>query len=155
MLTLKPCGRDLAVAFILKHHRHRQPSQGYKFALAALDAAELVRGVVMVGRPAARALDDGWTAQVLRCCTDGCFDACSFLMAASWRVCLAMGYRKLITYTLPAEGGASLKALRQQGWRLVNENAGAAGRSWAQRSKSRPRTNDDAAPKHRWKVTRC
>jgi hypothetical protein len=32
------------------------------------------------------------------------------LYRAAWRAVKALGYRKLITYTLPEEGGASLRA---------------------------------------------
>lgn len=44
-----------------------------------------------------------------------------------------MGYRRLITYTLPEEGGASLRAA---GFRLVGE---AGGGSWSR--KGRPRVD--------------
>lgn len=46
---------------------------------------------------------------------------CSMLYGAAWRATKAMGYRKLITYTLPEEGGASLRAA---GWRLIGEAGG-------------------------------
>lgn len=68
-------------------------------------------GVVVVGRPIARALDDGYTAEVTRCCVlDGQRNANSKLYAAAARTAFAMGYRSVITYTLPEESGASLKA---------------------------------------------
>jgi hypothetical protein len=53
------------------------------------------------------------------------------LYGAAWRVCKALGYRKLITYTLPEEGGASLRAA---GWKLIGERGGG---NW--NTKSRPR----------------
>ena len=68
-----------------------------------------------------RLLDDGWTAEVSRCCTDGTRNACSILYAAAWRAVRALGYRKLITYTLPEEGGASLRAA---GWKCIGETGG-------------------------------
>jgi hypothetical protein len=43
------------------------------------------------------------------------------LYGASWRIAKAMGYRKLITYSLPEEGGASLRA---SGWQLVGMRGG-------------------------------
>ncbi|MGT2493099.1 XF1762 family protein [Cupriavidus basilensis] len=46
-------------------------------------------GVAIVGRPVARALDDGWTLEVNRLCTDGTSNACSMLYAAA----LARGAR--------------------------------------------------------------
>ncbi len=79
------------------------------------DGGEVV-GVAMVGRPVARHLQDGWTAEVTRCCTTGVKNACSMLYGACWRAARALGYRKLITYTLPEEGGGSL---RGAGWWVV------------------------------------
>jgi hypothetical protein len=86
---------------------------------------EELRGVAVVGRPIARALDDGYTAEVRRCCTDGAPNACSMLYRAAWRSAKALGYRRIITYTLPEEGGASLRA---SGFTLVDEAAG--GGTW-------------------------
>ena len=34
-------------------------------------------GVAICGRPVARYLDDGLTLEILRCCTDGTYNACS------------------------------------------------------------------------------
>jgi len=121
-LVLQPITRDEAMFFIWKHHRTHGRPLGYLFALAVSDGA-IVRGVAVVGRPLARLLQDGWTAEVLRCCTDGAKNACSILYGAAWRAARAMGYRRLITYTLPNEGGASL---RGAGWRLVGEAGGGA-----------------------------
>jgi hypothetical protein len=91
-------------------------------------------------------MDDGFTAEVTRCCTDGTRNACSMLYRAAWRAARAMGYRKLITYTLAEEGGASLRA---SGWRIVGE---VTGRSWS--CPSRPRVDKHPTQgKLRWEVT--
>jgi hypothetical protein len=81
----------------------------------------VVHGVAIVGRPVARGNDDGWTLEVNRCCTDGARNACSMLYGAAWRATKSLGYRRLITYTLPEEGGASL---RGAGWTLVGKRGG-------------------------------
>lgn len=81
-------------------------------------------GVAIVGRPVSRYLDDGWTLEVNRLCTDGTRNACSFLYAAAWRATRNMGYKKLITYILDTEKGTSLKAA---GWKCVGE---ADGKRW-------------------------
>lgn len=112
---ITPCTREEANAFVEQHHRHRGRVAGHIFALAA-SVAERVVGVAIVGRPVARQLQDGFTAEVTRLCTDGTRNACSFLYAASWRAARALGYRRLGTYTLEDEGGASLRAA---GWRVV------------------------------------
>jgi hypothetical protein len=114
-LSLQPISYREAVAFIAQHHRHHEPPHGYKFGIAVNDGENVV-GVVTVGRPIARMLDDGYTAEVTRCCTDSTPHVASKLYAAAWRACRAMGYRRLITYTLRDETGVSLCAA---GWRVV------------------------------------
>ena len=69
----------------------------------------------------ARLLDNGWTAEVTRLCTDGSRNACSMLYGAAWRAARALGYRRLITYILAEESGISLTA---SGFRLVGEAGG-------------------------------
>lgn len=64
----------------------------------------------MVGRPVSRYLDDGMTLEVNRCCTDGTQNACTMLYGAACRAAKALGYRRIITYTLESEPGTSLKA---------------------------------------------
>lgn len=77
--------------------------------------------MIIVGRPVARHLQDGRTLEVTRCCTDGTRNACSMLYGAAWRATKAMGYTKLITYTLTSESGSSLKAA---GWKVIGEAGG-------------------------------
>jgi hypothetical protein len=73
---------------------------------------ERLIGVVIVGRPVARRQDDGYTAEITRCCVlDNQRNANSKLYGAAVRAAKAMGYRRVITYTLPEESGASLKAV--------------------------------------------
>lgn len=134
-----------ANAYVAERHRHHRPARGCLFCIAAvsIETGGDVVGVAIVGRPVARALQDGYTAEVVRLCTDGTRNACSPLYGAAWRAARAIGYRRLVTYTLPEEGGASL---RGAGWTLVGE---AGGCSWSR--PSRPR--EDKAPtqtKFRW-----
>lgn len=104
-----PVTLKVANSFVAEHHRHNKPVPGCVSVVGVTDGKKL-RGVAVIGRPIARALDDGYTAEVRRCCTDGAPNACSMLYRAAWRAVKALGYRKLITYTLPEEGGASLRA---------------------------------------------
>ncbi len=143
-LILTPMTRVEAHAFIDAHHQHHRPGVGDIFCIGASDGEKIV-GVVVVGRPVARMLQDGWTAEVTRLATDGTRNACSLLYGAAWRACKALGYRRLVTYTLPEEGGGSLRAA---GWRLIGE---AGGGSWDRAA--RPRV--DTAPtqvKLRWEA---
>jgi len=130
-LVLTPCTLRAACSFVREHHRHLGAPQGGLFSVGAAAAGELV-GVAIVGHPVARLLDDGWTAEVTRCCTTGTPNACSLLYAAAWRAARALGYRRLITYTAASERGASLRAA---GWRVVGEMR--RGGSWSRPSRPR------------------
>jgi hypothetical protein len=124
-----------AAAFVSQHHRHHTPPQGHIFSLGAFEAGRLC-GVAIVGRPVARRRDDGVTAEVTRLCTDGTRDAASFLLGRAAKAAFALGFRRIGTYTLARESGASL---RGAGWTLIGETPG---KSWS--VPSRPR--DDKHP---------
>lgn len=141
-LELVPTTRDEAMAFVALHHRHHGRPRGYLFA-AACASEGAVCGVAIVGRPVARLLQDGWTAEVTRVATDGTRNACSFLYGACWRAARALGYRRLVTYTLREEGGASL---RGAGFTLIGE---AGGGTWSRRARPRVDTHPLQA-KIRW-----
>lgn len=123
-MNLVPITLREANAYVDRFHRHHGAARGCIATVAAERDGEIC-GVAIIGRPVARMLQDGYTAEVLRLCTDGSPNACSMLYAASWRACRALGYRRLVTYTLPVEGGGSLRAA---GWKLVGE---AGGGSWS------------------------
>lgn len=131
-LALQPITQREAFAFISAHHRHHEPPRGWLFGVAANDGEKVV-GVAVVGRPVARMLQDGYTAEVTRLCTDGTPHVASMLYATCWRAARALGYRRLITYVLDTEHGTSLLAA---GWRLVGA---AGGGSWDR--KERPRVD--------------
>ena len=132
-LVLVPITIKDAKAYVSEHHRHHKAPQGGLFSVAvAKDDA--VCGVAIIGRPVARMLADGLTAEVTRVCTDGTRNACSMLYGAAWRACKALGYRRLLTYTLIEESGSSLKGA---GWQCLGE---AGGGSWSR--KSRPRVDE-------------
>ena len=123
MLTLIPVSLAQANEFVRQHHRHHKPVAGHKFSIGCSENGRLC-AVAIVGRPVSRYLDDGFTLEVNRLCSDGTKNACSILYAAAARAARAMGYRKIITYTLDTESGASLRAA---GW----TNAGlAGGKAW-------------------------
>ena len=145
-LTIVPCDLDEANAFVERVHRYHGPVVGHKFSLAVTDEADVIRCVAIVGRPVARHLDDGWTLEVTRVATDGCPNACSALYGAARRATFALGFRRLVTYTLPAESGASL---RGAGWRVIGE---AGGGRWSR--KDRPRVDKHPTQaKLRWEIS--
>jgi len=111
MTELFPITFRAAREFVGEHHRHNEPPQGHKFSIGLKSDGKII-GVVMCGRPIARAHDDGYTAEITRCCVlENQPNANSKLYAAALRAAKAMGYRRAITYTLPSESGASLKAV--------------------------------------------
>ena len=112
MLRLKPISLRDANEYVRQHHRHHKPVVGHKFSIGCEADGELV-GVIIAGRPVSRYLDDGSTLEVTRLCTNGAKNACSFLYGAAARAAAAMGYDRIITYTLESENGASLRA---SGW---------------------------------------
>lgn len=109
MMEIRPITLKSANNFVNLYHRHHKPVAGCKFAVALYDD-EILVGVAICGRPISRILDDGLTLEINRCCTDGTKNACSMLYGACCRVAKAMGYKKVITYTLQSETGVSLKA---------------------------------------------
>lgn len=144
-LVIVPCELAEANAFVERHHRHHPPVVGHKFSLAAA-LSDRVVGVAIVGRPVSRRLDDGMTLEVTRCATDGTKNASSMLYGACRRASFALGYRRLVTYTLATEPGTSLRAA---GWKVVGA---VRGRSWS--CASRPRV--DKTPhqnKLRWEAS--
>lgn len=146
-LAVCPITLREARAFVAAHHRHHRAPRGCRFVigLEETDKGAIV-GVAVVGRPSARHLDDGRTAEVTRLCVlDGHPSACSKLYGACWRAARAIGYRRLVTYTLPEEGGASL---RGAGWKLIGE---AGGGSWSRAA--RPRVDEHPTQvKLRWEA---
>lgn len=102
------CLRE-ANEYVKKYHRHHNPTVGYKFGIGLEKDGKLV-GVAICGRPVSRFLDDGKTLEINRLCTDGTKNACSKLYGACARIAKEMGYKKVITYILESENGASLKA---------------------------------------------
>ena len=144
-LTVVPLQLAEANVLVDRWHRHNAPAVGYKFALGAVDSDGEAHGAAIVGRPVARHMDDGWTLEVTRLVTDGTHNAPSMLYAACWRATRAMGYRRLITYTLKTEPGTSLRAA---GWRIVAE---VKGRSWD--TPTRPRVDrNPTLDKVRWEA---
>jgi len=145
-VTIVPLRFREAAAFVRTHHRHHGPSKGQVFSLGLADDAGRIVGCAVVGRPVARFLDDGWTLEVTRLCTDGEPNACSALYRAAWRAAQALGYRRLVTYTLPSEPGASL---RGAGLRCLGK---AGGGTWNRRDRPRVDVNPNQR-KIRWEIT--
>jgi hypothetical protein len=149
MLTIVPVDLKTANDFVRRLHRHSRPVVGHKFAVGVEDESGLLRGVAIVGRPVAPRLDDGKAAEITRLCTDGALNACSMLYGACRRAARAIGHAPIYTYTLPDEGGASL---RGAGFILDKTDAGGPAAQWHNRPgrTAQPVGDDLFGGKWRW-----
>ena len=120
-LSVRPVELRDARAFVVQHHRHSEPPVGHRFSVGVEDDEGVLHGVGILGRPVARKADDGRTAEVLRVATDGTPNACSMLYGALVRAAFALGFKRVITYTLISEPGTSLRA---SGWTRDGESQG-------------------------------
>lgn len=130
-LRVLPVTLAEANAYTRAFHRHNGPLPSAKFALAVATLDGVARGVAIAGLPKGRMLCDGGTLEVNRVCTDGTPNTCSALYGACARTAKAMGYWRVITYTLQSEPGISLKA---SGWTRTFETRG---KSWDRRNESK------------------
>lgn len=147
-MILLPITIGAAKEYVARWHRHSDVPKSALFALACgVEGALEPCGVALVGRPKARALQDGRTCEVVRVATDGTRNACSFLYGACKRVAQTMGYRRCVTYTLASESGASLRAVGAAPVATVR------GRSWNTPSRPRfDRVTAQRADKVRWEL---
>lgn len=145
-MKIRPVTFAAACQFVDSLHRHHKRPQGHKFSVCLMDGEKMI-GVAIVGRPVSRKSDDGLTAEITRLCTDGTPNAASKLYGAARRICGAMGYETVLTFTLDSEPGSSL---RGAGWREVGVTTG---KSWS--VKSRPRIDKhQLGPRKKW-ATAC
>ncbi|MDF7815370.1 XF1762 family protein [Hymenobacter sp. YC55] len=146
-LHTEPLPFDQAKAYVGRHHRHNEPPVGHVFSVGCYFDGVLV-GVAIVGRPVARALDNGNTLEVTRVCTQGHPDACSKLYAACQQRARLRGCRKLITYTLQSEKASSVR-----GANFVLASGKAGGAKWTgKRQATRPSGATAQKLKCRWEI---
>lgn len=143
MLKSIPLTQAEAAAFIGPYHRHHKPTHGDKYRVGCIRDDGLLVGVVQVGRPVSRMLDDGKTLEVVRLCTNGEKNVCSYLYAKAARIARELGYDRIITYILQDEPGTSLEAA---GW---SKEAVTRGGEWDRPSRKRT-TEAPTVPKQRW-----
>ena len=127
-MKIRPCTLKEAKKYVEKHHRHNKAPVGHKISVKLVDNDETL-GVAVLSRPIARMLDDGFTAEITRCCTTGRKNACSMLYGSLLRVAKSIGYYRVITYTQSTESGSSLKAAG-----FVEDSRLPARKSWAESS---------------------
>jgi uncharacterized protein (DUF779 family) len=145
-LQLRPLTLKQANELIAALHRHHKPVTGHRFSIGVKDVKlGTIVGVVVVGRPVARMIDQYNVAEVTRLVTDGTKNACSFLYSAAARAAKAMGFDYIQTYILESEPGTSLKAA---GWELDGTTSGG---NWNHSWRKGRREDQPMVPKQRWK----
>ena len=143
MIEIRPISQKAARAWIKEHHRHLSPPGG-DVIRAACYVDGVLSGVAMAGHPVARALDDGVTLEITRVAVLlGAPNVCTALYGALRQAARALGWRRIVTYTLEHEGGASLRAA---GWR---RDGTVRGREWSCPSRPR-RPSESPVDKVRW-----
>lgn len=144
-LTVVPLELVEANRAVSVWHRHHVPAVGHRFSLGCIDESGVLHGAAIVGRPVARlAGPPRDVVEVVRVATDGTYNACSILLGAAARAAKALGFRRIQTYTLPEEGGASLRAV---GWKNEGE---AGGGQWKHTDGKERRTDQPTSTKTRW-----
>lgn len=149
-LSLVPVTHAQANDYVQMIHRHNGRLPTSIIHVGVADEAGMVRGVAVAGLPKARLLCDGYTIEVSRVCTDGAYNACSMLYAACIKAARALGYRRIVTYTIDAEAGTSLKA---SGWKIARASRGG---TWKRPNQTARRGQIDAhdlGAKWRWEIT--
>ena len=145
-IEVQPCSLADAQRLVECLHRHHGKVAGHKFSLMARVLDRLSRaeaGVVIVGRPVSRHLDDGRTLEITRLATRSFPNIASKLLASAAREVRKRGFSRVITYTLATESGASLIAAG------FSADFRTKGGSW--NSPSRARTDKHpTGPKTRW-----
>lgn len=135
-MKIVPITLKAANSFVKENHRHHDTVKGCKFAIGLMENTQII-GVAICGRPVSRYLDDGFTLEINRLCViEGYYNACSMLYGACTRIAKNMGYKRVITYILESENGASLRASN-----FIDEGI-AGGLAWNGRSQ-----NDRGVPK--------
>ena len=146
-MKIIPIRMSVANDFIKKYHRHNKPvdHRAHRFSIGLVDDSGNLIGVAIAGQPIAQKNDDGFTLEVLRVCVlPGYSNANSMLYGRVKRIGMLMGYKRIITYTLQSESGASLRAVGGKPEKVRTY-------SW---SKSRLRNEQEVTylPKYRWEL---
>ena len=152
MLRIVPITLREANDFVEAHHRHsaRTSNDGGKYAIGPRHHDQLV-GVAIVGRPIARMLQDGGTAELLRLCTspEAPKGSGSKLYSRAKRIWQLMGGVRFVTYTLTSEGGETMRGVGFSDDQAVPVPAA----KWSRPSRERKSRPIEALDKQRWEET--
>ena len=147
-MHVEPIHLKEAREYIEKHHRHCGAPSFHKFSVSIRVEGEAEPiGVAVASTPKARHLMDGKTLEINRVCVDSRYgNVCSKLYAQVIRIGKEMGYTRFVTYTLPEESGASLKAVGFQFDGMTKDSA----HGWDVPGRPRHTEKYPTGPKKRW-----
>lgn len=142
-LTSIPVSLAQANCFVDRHHRHHKPVRFHKYSIGAAAKDGRLVGVCIVNRPVNLRMDDGFTLEIARLCTDGTPNACSFLLSRAARAAAALGYERIQTYTLADESVRSYGgSLRAAGWLFSHSSKGGTWNTTSRRRQDKHPTGD-------------
>lgn len=153
-LQVVPIEQKVAKEFVRVHHRHCPPPAGWRFGAGVTNGCGNLIGVIMVGRPVARALNQAEVLEVNRLCVRDdlaaglVWNCCSLLYGWASREGRRRGFKKIITYVLDSENATTLRAA---GWK---PEAITSGGSWSRPTRQRI-DKTTTQPKVRWTAAWC
>lgn len=147
MLNLSPITIGDARKYVEREHSHHHAPLSALCAVSVVDGGGLIVCVSMLGRPVSRELQAQGCVEVHRVASDGTAPhAASMAIGAIARAAIALGWRRLVSYTLLGEAGTSYRAA---GWCPVSVSRD--GREWSCVSRERGAVGQPGA-KVRWEV---
>lgn len=102
-------------AFVAKHHRHSEPLKRHKFSIGMYDYS--TRNWDLIGVVTVDNCSSAWSkyydhAEIRRLCVlPDKPNLASKLLRLATDACVAMGMKKIVSYTRPHESGSSLRAV--------------------------------------------
>lgn len=140
-----PMSQAEANRWVARTHSHLPPSRGSMFSVGVA-GQDGVHCVAQVGVVRARMLmRSGRVAEVVRVASDRTANAASMALGAVVRACLALGFTRVVSYTMLGETGHSY---RVSGWRPVSVSGGG---EWSRKSRARPKAVQSQR-KVRWEI---
>lgn len=114
----KPITIKGANLFIKENHRHHRPTSrnSGKWAISIIDKRTgKIIGVAIAGNPVSATYMDGYSLEITRLCVleSAPKGASSFIISKCSKIWKLMGGKRILSYTLCSESGASMKGA---GW---------------------------------------
>ncbi len=140
-----PLGQAEANAVVDRLHSHHGASRGSMWSVGIADRGGEIHCVAQVGVVRARMLMSATTAEVVRVASDGTKNVASMALARCTAALFALGYTRVVSYTILGESGHSY---RVAGWWPTSLSAGG---QWSRPSRARAAAQQ-ALPKVRWEI---